>query len=612
MTYTYKLARRLAMSRNLTMVLALLLLAACAGDSTGPEATSTATQTPSALGVRIVPRSVTIETNQQIRFRSESFRGRDLVQALAWNTSGGTITANGTFSASMPGTYKVVGRGRGRGKSDTSTVVVVPPAEGVVAVTVSPASLSLSEGSTQAFTAVGLLADGTTTTVGVSWSTSGGTIDPGGVFTAGPAGKVRVVATKTGSALADTSDVSITADTADTPPVDTTTPPPPPAPTLAQVIVTPASVSLNSGQTKQFAAYGRNSVGDSVPVQVTYQATGGGITTGGLYTAGSTGGSFRIVAATSGIADTSVVNVTAPAPAPTPTAGSGLPYGIYRLMKSTTNTGPFNLSADFNSPSTIVTQISAARSKGVKIMLAMTGGAHRAANPGCCLSMINGVLQFDRAKWDATLATFNTATIRDAIAKGVADGTIIGATVMDEPYVSGGGDGNTWGPKGTMTKVKVDGLCAAVKQYFPTLAVGVEHQHQLFEQDKSYKVCDFIVDQYNAWMGPITTWRDAGLAMARRDGHAILFSLNVLDGGIQDRDGTYDCDGTPGKGTFGLNCRMTAAQLRDWGLALGPSGCGLFMWRYDDAYATNYENLRSYRDVAAAMGAAPRKACRRS
>jgi hypothetical protein len=36
-------------------------------------------------------------------------------------------------------------------------------------------------------------------------------------------------------------------------------------------------------------------------------------------------------------------------------------------------------------------------------------------------------------------------------------------------------------------------------------------------------------------------WRHAGLAMAARDYHAILFSMNVLNGGTQDKDGTWDC-----------------------------------------------------------------------
>jgi hypothetical protein len=575
------------------MVSALLLLAACAGDTTGPD--SAPTQSAADVAVRIVPRTVTIETNQRVRFRGESLRGREMYPSLTWQSTGGTVTADGTFSSSIEGTFKVIGRGRGRNKGDTSTVIVVPAQPDLVGLKVSPDSVSLDAGEAHTFTVTGLLADGTTAAVGVTWAATGGAIDAGGVLTAGEAaGKYRVVATQSSGTLADTAVVTVTV--------------PVTAPTLAAVILSPVSTSLSTGKTKQFAAYGLNSVGDSVAVAVTFGATGGSITSSGLYTAGSTAGAYRVVAQASGLSDTAVVNVTPP-----PTTGTGLPFGVYRLLSSTTSTSPFTLSANFNSPSTIVTQIADARAKGVRIMLAMTGGSHSAKNPGCCLSIIDGVLQFDRKKWDATLATFNTATIRDAIAKGVADGTIIGATVMDEPYVHGSGDGNTWGPAGTMTKARVDSLCVEVKGYFPTLAAGVEHQHQLFEPTKSYRTCDFIVDQYNAWMGSITTWRDAGLAMAARDHHAILFSLNVLDGGIQDKDGTYSCDGAgqAGKGTYSPNCRMTATQLRDWGLALGPSGCGLFMWRYDDAYATNYDNQRSFKDIAATMAAAPAKACRR-
>jgi hypothetical protein len=295
-----------------------------------------------------------------------------------------------------------------------------------------------------------------------------------------------------------------------------------------------------------------------------------------------------------------------------PTAGTGLPYGFYRLLLNTSDPGVLTLSAESNSPSTIATRIDYARQRGVHMMLAMTGGSHTAANPGCCLSVINGVLQFDHAKWTATLQKFNTTAIKQALAVGVADGTIIGATVMDEPYVNGQGDGNTWGPPGTMTKARVDSLCSEVKAMFPTLPAGAEHQHQLFEPSKSYRVCDFIVDQYGTQYGSVTAWRDAGLTMAARDHHAILFSMNVLNGGTQDKDGTWDCtNGSGGKGLYSPNCRMTADQLRLVAQALGPAGCGLFMWRYDDAFAANTDNQRAFKDVSSLMAAAPARACRR-
>jgi hypothetical protein len=69
--------------------------------------------------------------------------------------------------------------------------------------------------------------------------------------------------------------------------------------------------------------------------------------------------------------------------------------------------------------------------------------------------------------------------------------------------------------------------------------------------------------------------------------------------------------GLAAKGLYSPNCRMTAAQVKTFGAALDLSGCGLFMWRYDDAFATNYDNQRSCNDIAATMAAAPAKACRR-
>ena len=92
----------------------------------------------------------------------------------------------------------------------------------------------------------------------------------------------------------------------------------PPAPTLTQVVLTPATASLQTGATQQFSASGRLSDGSTSAVTVTYGATGGTITAGGLYTAGTTAGSFRVIATQQGgpLADTSAVTVTALAPAP--------------------------------------------------------------------------------------------------------------------------------------------------------------------------------------------------------------------------------------------------------------------------------------------------------
>jgi hypothetical protein len=360
----------------------------------------------------------------------------------------------------------------------------------------------------------------------------------------------------------------------------------------------PATATLAPGTSKQFTATATWSDGTTSPV-TTYVARGGTITSSGLYTAGTVAGTFRLIATSGTLADTSSITITAPLGSGSPV---GVPYGAFGLVLNNVSSPAFNLSLDGYQPDNIISRIDAARSKRSHLVLAMTGGGHSNY-------LTNGV--FDRSKWDAKQDLFNTAAIKSAVAAGVADGTIVGASVMDEPQVSGAGDGNTWGPAGTMTKARVDSLCGYVKAIFPTLPVGVVHRHDVFEPTKSYRVCEFIVSQYSSRIGSVTTFRDGGLALARRDGHAIMFSMNIMNGGIQDKDGTWDCTGTGGLGTYAPNCRMTPAQVREYGLALGPYGCGLLMWRYSSNFMADTENQRAFNDVAANLATASGRTCTR-
>ncbi len=167
MTYTFKLARRLAVSRTLAMLPLLLVLGACGGDATAPEApteqptsgTATKTEDLTPVAVQVSPRIVTLETNQLIQFRAHgrTSSGDSVGAAVMWSTSGGTILPDGRFSAAAIGTYTVVGQNRIRGKLqvDTSLVTVVRRNTNLVAVKISPTSVSLTPGVSQTFTAVG-------------------------------------------------------------------------------------------------------------------------------------------------------------------------------------------------------------------------------------------------------------------------------------------------------------------------------------------------------------------------------------------------------------------------------------------------------------------------
>jgi hypothetical protein len=554
---------------------------------------------------------MTIEVHQRIRFRGEYSNARGHVRQLAmhWKASGGTVDQNGTFSASKPGTYKVIGRIRSPDrhlKPDTSLVVVVKRQPDLVAIRVTPRIPTLGSGELRTFTAVGRLPDSTSTAIAVKWRATGGTISEAGVYRAGVTpGSYQVIATNRRGTLADTVPI-IVGPLADSDTTPQPLPPTPPAPVAARVVLKPATLTLATSGSAQFAAFGRTEAGDSIAVDVTFSATGGTVSPSGLFTAGPTAGSYRVVATANDLADTSLVTLASTSGGETPALpapGAGIPFGPSGMTGGPMEVVPFTMTLRGVTPDVIVATLRQAREAHTRLVLNMTGGKHEKY-------MTNGA--FDYAKWVAAMDGYKSDAIRQAIAEAVADGTIVGNSVMDEPHVSGAGDGNTWGPAGTMTKARVDQMCGYVKSIFPTLPTGVAHRHDVFEPTKSYRVCDFIIAQYSSRLGSVTQFRDAGLALARRDGHSIIFGMNILNGGTQDRDGVWNCAGTGGIGTYSPNCRMTPDQIREVGLTLGPAGCGLTMWRYDRSFISNVENQRAFADVGSRLSSLQGKACRRA
>ena len=134
--------------------------------------------------------------------------------------------------------------------------------------------------------------------VAVTYAATGGTMSTSGLYKAGTtAGTYPGHRGAAGRHQADTASVTITA----------------PAPTLSSVVVTPATVSLAARATQQFTAVGKMSDGSTTAVTVTWSATGGTVSTSGLYKAGTTAGTYRVIAVQQGgtKADTSAITVTA-------------------------------------------------------------------------------------------------------------------------------------------------------------------------------------------------------------------------------------------------------------------------------------------------------------
>ncbi len=299
------LARRVT-STHLFFVLApLLLLSACAPGELkaglGPDET-----VPVEVAVVADSAAIIVGETVDVHATARNASGQQTPAAIDWSASGGTLVtltdSTARFSASAPGSYRIRGRHRSTpNPTDSTTIMVATPAPVLQAVILAPSSAALTTGATQQFSVSGQWSNGATTAPSVAYTATGGMITSGGLYTAAStAGSFRVIATQQGGLLADTSSVTLTV----TPPV------------LQAVILTPPSTALSTGATQQFSVTGQWSNGATTAPSVTYSATGGSITTGGLYTAGSTAGSFRVIATQQGgaLADTSTVTLTTTPP----------------------------------------------------------------------------------------------------------------------------------------------------------------------------------------------------------------------------------------------------------------------------------------------------------
>lgn len=186
---------------------------------------------------------------------------------------------------------------------DGTTTEVLPPAPQHATtgfrIEVTPATISLALGASQQFTAVGRDEAGTKYSVQVAWKTTGGTVSTTGLYKApSTAGTYRVIATRVGDVLADTSVITVGGGGTTSTPV--------------KIELSPSSVTLAPAATKQFTATGRDKNGALVTVRIVWRAIGGTVTSAGLYTAPSSTGSFKVIATREGdvIADTAVVAVS--------------------------------------------------------------------------------------------------------------------------------------------------------------------------------------------------------------------------------------------------------------------------------------------------------------
>ena len=563
MTYTFKLARRLAVSRTLGMLPALHLFAACgADDATAPDSS---TQPVTSAAVSVNPRKVTAETNQLIRFLAtgRTIAGVRVPAPVVWSSTGGTILPDGRFSAPVTGRYLVIGANmRYRGRVDTAEVEVVRRQPELHSLSIRPDTTTLTAGSSKTFVVTGFLKAGTVVPIGVNWSATGSTVDAGGNYLAGDsAGTYHVIAANTRLSVSDTATVVINV------PDVTPEPVPAPEPVLDQVILLPASATLAPSATRQFAAFGRVQGGDSVAVDVVFTATGGSVTPGGLFTAGSTAGTFRVIAKTDSLADTSTVTVTVPlgnGPA------GGLPFGAFHVPAADLNgTTSYNAVAMFGYGSRLLADLEKVRAKQGRVVLNIRRNYTKDANG---LSV---------AATRAELATWPD------ISSYIADGTVIGVYVSDDIYST------EWGPSPPYLP-RIDSLAREVKLRWPNAVTLVRAKPTELAPRGRWLWLDTGWAQYRGPYRdpPPKQFAEREVASAKAQGLGVVIWFNTLNGGCGP---TISClAGVPGTSLLGTysnaadirRYQMSAAEVLNYGSAFlaEPYNCAAIAWQYSPVY----------------------------
>ena len=244
---------------------------------------------PTLQSISLTPVSVTLGTGATQQFTAVGRMSDNSTTSVdvTYSATGGSVSASGLYTAgNTAGTFRVIAVQEGGALADTSVITVSPPAPTLTAIELTPASVTVEGGETQQFSAVGRLSDNSTTSVAVTWSETGR--DDHGRGASTPAGEHGGdVSGDRGAAGGDAGGHERGDD-------------PGAALTLTRIEVSPATATVAAGETQQFSAVGRLSDNTTTSVAVTWSETGGTITTGGLYTAGSTAGTYRVIAVEQG------------------------------------------------------------------------------------------------------------------------------------------------------------------------------------------------------------------------------------------------------------------------------------------------------------------------
>jgi hypothetical protein len=249
----------------------------------------------------------------------------------------------------------------------------------------------------------------------------------------------------------------------------------------------------------------------------------------------------------------------------------GLPFGPFHLPDDQFR-APFTGALRGVHPEDVVATLDAARRSHFRVVITLQRGRKRFRNPDGSFSL---------ALWQGEIDRFRGIDF----APYVADGTLLGHYLFDEPH-----DPTNWDGRPVAYAV-IDSAAAYSKRLWPTMPTIVRSPPTFLAAGAPWRFLDVAWAQYTARHGDVRSFIGRESAAARRMDLGLAVSLEVLSGGPFRRP-------------------ISASDLRDWGsvLASEPTACGLFMWKYDKKDPSYFERA----DVRAAAASVARVASARA
>ncbi|MEA3199268.1 MAG: large repetitive protein [Thermoplasmata archaeon] len=259
----------------------------------GVLARATKVSCPYLASIVVTPGSADVTVGGTRQFSAagyDQFGASYPVSSFAWTTNAGSVDATGLLTASTTASTGKSVMATVGAVSGSATVDLI--ADAPASLTISPSSVTIAAGSTEAFSATVLDPYGNVNaTATVSWGTTAGSLS-GSTLTAPTSAPTSLTVTATSGSASNTASVSVQ----------------PAAP--ASVSVSPASATVLTRATQPFSATALDAYGNTnTTATIAWSATRGSVTSGGLYTAPTTTGSDTVTATTNGHSGSATVTV---------------------------------------------------------------------------------------------------------------------------------------------------------------------------------------------------------------------------------------------------------------------------------------------------------------